>query len=224
MPDILLSELLEPAFRPFTIAATIVGLIAIIEVISAVFGLAVSDAIDDLLPGIEIDADGDAGGGVLGWLGFGHAPFLVVLIVILSGFAITGIVVQASALGLIGSTLWPALAVILALVISLPISAWLTRTLAWLVPSVETSGIHRDQLVGQTGRITLGTATVERTAEAEVIGPKGLRHWIRVRAERGESIESGESVRIIERESRTIFVARRIEGDSSQRQPEHKES
>ncbi len=207
MPEIAFGELLDPAFRPFVIGALIVALIALLEVISAVFGLALSSAIDDVLPDVDIDADADAG--MLSWLGFGHAPFLVVLIVILSVFSIAGILIQAFALGWLGSTLWPALAVLIALGISLPLAGWLSRKLAWLIPSVESSGIHRDELVGRTGRITLGTATGERTAEAEVVGPKGLRHWIRVRAERGETIESGATVRIIERESRSVFVARR---------------
>ena len=133
------------------------------------------------------------------------------LIVILSVFSIAGILIQACALGWLGTTLWPALAVIVSLLASLPISGWLSRKLSWLVPSVESSGIHRDELLGRTGRITLGTATDERTAEVEVVGPKGLRHWIRVRAERGESIAPGEQVRILERESRSVFVARRLE-------------
>lgn len=211
MPEIAFGELLDPAFRPFTIAAIIVALIALLEILSAVFGLAVSSVLDDLLPDLDIDIDGDADAGMLSWLGFGHAPFLVVLIVILSVFSIAGILIQAFALGWLGAALWPALAVILALGISLPLAGWLSRKLAWLIPSVESSGIHRDELVGRTGRITLGTATGERTAEAEVVGPKGLRHWIRVRAERGESIESGAQVRILERESRSVFIARRHE-------------
>jgi len=207
--EVAFGELLAPAFRPFVIGAIIVALIAMLEVVSAVFGLALSAALDDFLP--ELDLDGDADGGVLSWLGFGQAPFLVVLIVILSIFSIAGILIQAWALSWMGSTLWPALAVIIALVISLPLSGWLSRKLSWLIPSVESSGIHRDELLGRTGRITLGTATDERTAEVEVVGPKGLRHWIRVRAERGESIGPGEQVRILERESRSVFVARRQE-------------
>lgn len=209
MPEIAFGELLDPAFRPFVIAAIIVALIALLEVLSAVFGLAISSVLDDWLPGIDIDGDTDAG--MLSWLGFGHAPFLVVLIVILSVFSIAGILIQVLALGWLGWALWPALAVIIALALSLPMAGWLSRRLVWLIPSVETSGIHRDELVGRSGRITLGTATGERTAEAEVVGPKGLRHWIRVRAERGETIESGSEVRIIERESRSVFVARRQE-------------
>ncbi len=209
MPEIAFGELLDPAFRPFVIGALVVALIALLEVLSAVFGLALSSTLDDFLP--DLDLDGDADAGMLSWLGFGHAPFLVVLIVMLSVFSITGILIQTFALGWLGSTLWPALAVIISLAASLPLAGWLSRKLAWLIPSVETSGIHRDELVGRTGRITLGTATGERTAEVEVVGPKGLRHWIRVRAERGESIEPGEKVRILERESRSVFVARRHE-------------
>ncbi|QOC21715.1 DUF1449 family protein [Wenzhouxiangella sp. AB-CW3] len=207
MPEIAFGELFEPAFQPFVIAAIIVALIALLEIVSAVFGLAISSVLDDFLPGLDIDGDADAG--MLSWLGFGHAPFLVVLIVILSVFSVAGILIQALALGWLGWALWPALAVVIALGISLPLAGWLSRRLAWLIPSVESSGIHRDELVGRSGRITLGTATGERTAEAEVVDPNGLRHWIRVRAERGETIEPGAEVRIIERESRSLFVARR---------------
>lgn len=209
MTEVAFGELLAPAFRPFVIGAIIVALIAFLEVVSAIFGLALSATLDDFLP--ELDLDGEADGGLLSWLGFGHAPFLVVLIVLLSVFSIAGILIQACAMSWLGSPLWPALAVIIALAISLPLCGWLSRKLSWLIPSVESSGIHRDELLGHTGRITLGTATDERTAEVEVVGPKGLRHWVRVRAERGETIGPGEQVRLLERESRSVFVARRQE-------------
>ena len=202
-------QLMDPAFLPFVVAGLTVLVLAVLEVLAVVLGWTVSDAIDNLLPGVDIDA-GDAPG-VLSWLGFGKAPFLVVLIVILACFAISGILIQHILLTWLGITLWPVLAVVLALAITLPSSSFLSGVLARLIPADETSGIHRDDLVGCHGHIAQGVASDDRPAEAQVTGPKGLRHWIMVRAERGESLSPGTPIRIIARESRTVFVARRSE-------------
>lgn len=200
-------ELLSAAYLPFTVAAAIVLLLALLEVAVVVFGIGISSFLDSLLP--DIDVGGAEGGGVLAWLGFGQAPFLVVLIVVLAAFAVSGIAIQTVAVSVVGTTLWPVLAVPGALALSLPWTGWMARGLARLIPSEESSGIHRDQLVGRTGIVTQGTATPDRTAEARVVGPKGLRHWIRVRAELGEIIEMGDEVRILARESKVVFIARR---------------
>lgn len=210
-------QLMDPAFLPFVVAGITVLVLAVLEVLAVVLGWTVSDVIDSLLPGVDIEA-GDAPG-VLSWLGFGKAPFLVVLIVILACFAITGILIQHILLTWTGTTLWPALAVILALAITLPSASFLSGVLARLIPADETSGIHRDHLVGCHGHIAQGVASHDRPAEAQVTGPKGLRHWIMVRAERGESLSPGTPIRVIARESRTLFVARRSEEQTNQALP-----
>jgi len=203
--------LLSPAYLPFTVAGAVVLLLAFVEVAVLVFGFGVSEFLDSLLPDTDLSAG--AHGGVLSWLGFGQAPFLVVLIVFLAAFAIFGITIQTVATGVVGTALWPALVVLCALGLTLPSAGWLARGLARLIPAEETSGIHRNELVGRSGVITQGTATRERTAEAQVVGPKGLRHWIRVRAEAGETISPGEEIKVLARESKVIFIARRRQLD-----------
>lgn len=208
----MIEPLTDPALLPFAVAGITVLVLAVIEVLAVTLGWTVSESADSLLPGVDLEA-GDAPG-VLSWLGFGKAPFLVVLIVILATFAVSGILLQHLSLSLLGSTLWPALAVVLALLVTLPSSSFLAGALAQLIPSDETSGIHRDVLVGREGHIAQGLATQDRQAEAQVTGPKGLRHWIMVRAERGEQLPAGTPVRIVARESRTVFVARRVEAQA----------
>ncbi|SEP14999.1 OB-fold-containig protein [Aquisalimonas asiatica] len=198
-------ELMAPAVQPFMIAAGIVAAIAVVELLALVFGIGLSSALDSLVP----DVDLDAGGSVLSWLGFGQVPFLVVLIIMLATFSVAGLCIQWLAEQTLGAPLWPAVASVAALAVTLPVSARLSGWLGRLMPADESSGIHRDVLVGRDGVISQGVATAERTAEAEVVGPKGLKHWIRVRAEQGEAIQPGDPVRIIARESRVVFVARR---------------
>jgi hypothetical protein len=207
-------ELLSPAFLPFAAAAATVVVIAVIEVVAMLLGLAISDALDNLLPDIDLD-HGDAGG-MLAWLGFGKVPFLVALIVILGSFAIFGIALQHSINSLFGTPLWPPLAVIICGVLTLPTASWLSGTIGRLIPASESDGIHRDSLVGCQGEVVQGEASEARNAEAKILGPKGLNHWVRVRAERGETLPQGTSIRLISRESRTVFVARRITAPDQQ--------
>lgn len=200
---------MDPAFLPFMAAGFAVLVLAVIEVSALVLGLTVSDALDKMLPRVDIEAGETAG--ILTWLGFGKAPFLVVVIVILASFSISGIVIQHTSLSLLGFTLWPTLAVVLSLLITMPSSSFLAGALARLIPGDETSGIHRNELVGCYGHIAQGVATHDRLAEAQITGPKGLRHWIMVRAERGEQLLPNTRVRITAREDRTVFTARQVD-------------
>ncbi|WP_167856138.1 OB-fold-containig protein [Natronospirillum operosum] len=200
---------MDPAFLPFMAAGLAVLVLTAVELSALLFGLALSDALDNMLPRVDIES-GEAPG-IFSWLGFGKAPFLVVLVVILATFSVSGIVIQHTVLGLLGFTLWPLLAVVLALLITMPSASFLAGVLARVIPSEETSGIHRNELVGCHGHIAQGVATHDRLAEAQIAGPRGLRHWIMVRAERGEQLSPGTPVRIIAREDRTVFMARRVE-------------
>lgn len=201
-------QLSSPAYLPFSIAAVVLLLLAFLEIVVLALGITVSEGLDELF------ADGDARAGfsghsLLNWLGFGKAPFLVVLVVILAAFSISGIVLQTVASELLGFPVWAPLAVLLALAVTLPAASWLVQRLARLIPSDETSGISRQDLVGQPGVMSQGVATQINTAEAKVTGPKGLSRWVRVRAERGETLSPGTPVRVVGKETDTVFIVRR---------------
>lgn len=206
----MLEQLSSPAYLPFSIAAAVLLLLALLEVLVLALGITVSEGLDELF------ADGDASAGLpglslLSWLGFGKAPFLVVLVVILAAFSISGMVVQTLAIELLGLAVWTPLAVLIALAVTLPTASWLVQRLAKLIPSDETSGISRQDLVGQTGVMSQGVATQKNTAEAKVVGPKGLSRWIRVRAERGETLSPGDPVRVVAKDTDTVFIVRRTD-------------
>lgn len=200
-----LTALSEPAFRPFLIAGSAVAAIAVLEVIALVFGVGLFDAIDDLLP----DVDSGDSAGVLGWLGFGEVPFMVLLVVILALFSIIGFAVQSAALAIAGGPLAPALASLVSLVLTIPAAGRCSRWLARLIPSVESSGVDAVDLVGCSGVMVQGVATGDRIAEARVTDPKGHSHWLRVRAELGEELQPGEPIRVVGRSDSVVYIARR---------------
>lgn len=206
----MLEQLSSPAFLPFSIAAAVLLLLTLLEIFILALGLTVSESLDNLLP--EGDADsGFAMHSVLSWLGFGKAPFLVVLIVILGAFSIGGMLLQTLSLEFLGFLVWPPLAVLLALAATLPAASWLVQGLAKLIPSDETSGISRKELIGQPGVMSQGTATQDATAEAKIEGPKCLSRWVRVRAERGERLTPGTAVRVVGKEPGNVFIVRRVD-------------
>ena len=52
-------ELFHPALLPFTAALIVLGLIATLELVGLLFGVAFSGLVDSALPDIELDADAD---------------------------------------------------------------------------------------------------------------------------------------------------------------------
>lgn len=198
----------DPSYSPFAIAGAIVAVAACLEVLALVLGITVFDAIDNLIPGIDIDAPDS--GGIFSWLGFGKAPFLVVLIVILGVFSISGTMIQLTSEAILSFALWPILAIGLATAVTLPVSSYCSQLLARVIPSVESSGVNHDSFVGREGKISQGIATDTRWAEAQVVGEKGLTHWLRVRAEAGETLNPHDQIRIIGRCNDQLFIARAI--------------
>lgn len=198
----------DPSYSPFAIAGAIVAAVACLEVLALVLGITVFDAIDNLIPGIDMDVPGS--GGVFSWLGFGKAPFLVVLIVILGMFSVSGTAIQLISEAVMGSTLWPLLAIGLATAVTLPTSSYFSQLLARVIPSVESSSVTHDSFVGREGQISQGVATEVRWAEAQVVDDRGLTHWIRVRAETGETLNPSDQIRIIGRCNDHLFIARAV--------------
>lgn len=201
----------DPAFRPFAVAGSIVALIALLEVVGLVLGIGFFEVIDDLIP----DVDTDSSVGVLAWLGFGQAPFMVVLVVLLALFSIFGTGLQSLSLGVIGTTIPAAVAMPVALACTLPASAWSAQRLARLIPNVESSGVARAEFIGCTGEIVQGVACDDRAAEARVDDRNGYSHWLQVRAEPGETITKGEAIRIVSRDPAGVtFIVRRRRTDA----------
>ena len=147
------------------------------------------------------DAFGDAGA-LLGWLGLGRLPLIALLVVLLTLFALIGLLGQQVAQDVFGARqpLW--LAAPAALAASLPLTAGAARLLAPLLPRDETTAIELDELVGRRAAIVTGRARQGSPARARVEDRHGQAHYVMVEPNAPTEIfEEGEEVLLVRREA-----------------------
>lgn len=186
--------LTAPDAIAFTAAIVLMLAIGLVEAL----GLGASGF--DLDLGIDLDH-----GGLLGWLGFGRVPLLVMLVAFLAAFGMLGLIGQQIALEWRGATLPPLVAIPVATLAALPVTALLGRVLARIMPHDETTAFELDDLVGRAGTITLGRAAAGSPARTRVADPHGQVHHVLVEPNDPAAVlEEGDTVRLVRREGQVF--------------------
>ncbi|MEP3278611.1 MAG: YqiJ family protein [Stappiaceae bacterium] len=226
---------------PFSVALALTCLIAAVEGIGLILGLAPSEFVDSLLPNFDgpdldvpdvdipgvdaglsgadnLDASGVASGGfftkLLGWLNFGKVPALIWLVLFLSSFGLAGLVLQAVIKSFLGFYLPSALATAPALVFSLPVTSQLGKGLGKILPRDESEAVSRETFVGRIATIIRGTAAKGAPAEAKLTDQFNHTHYLLVVPDDDtESFPAGEDVVIVGRQA-NIFQAIRFKSDA----------
>ncbi|MEO1322645.1 MAG: YqiJ family protein [Pseudomonadota bacterium] len=228
-------ELFHPALIPFTAALIVLGLIATLELVGLLFGVAFSGLVDSALPDIELDADaefemdaelgGDSGplhvdgpdmpdmpsagplSQFLSWLCVGKVPVLILLAAFLLGFGLTGLTIQETVQGVLGIYLWPILVAVPALMVALPTTRYLGLSIAKIMPKEETDAVSRNAFIGAVATIIRGEAELGKPAEAKLRDVNGTTHYILVEPDQtGLKFEQGNEVLLVKK-SGSIFQA-----------------
>lgn len=156
--------------------------------------------------GAELPVDAD-GGDLLGWLGVGRVPLLVVLIAFLAIFGLVGIAGQQVTTALTGSALSPWIAAPAAALAALPLTSLAGRGLARVLPRDETSAVELDELLGRSAVIVTGEARYGHPARARAEDRFGQAHYIMVEPDRpGPTFREGEAV-LLARQEGHLFRA-----------------
>jgi hypothetical protein len=203
--------LTEPHNTVFTVAFIVMLCFAALETISLIFGLGLSDWLQDLLPhGGDGGAHADSGGGaadghhahadgsgdfaghggmmqsLLSWLEIGKLPLLVSMNIFFAGFSISGFIMQAVVKGVTGHALYGWLAGLIAFFVALPLLKAGNALFGKFWPRDESSAVHERDFIGCHGIITIGMATADRAAEVKFQGPDGMTHYVMAFASREE--------------------------------------
>lgn len=193
----MLEFFLLPETLPFSVALLVMLMIGIAEAV----GLGAAAA--------QVDMDADVHGGdgdLLGWLGIGQVPILVVLVVLLALFGLIGIAGQQLAAALIGGPLSPWIAAPAALIAALPLTGACARLLAGILPGDETSAVSLDSLVGKRASIVTGEARRGSPARARVRDAYGQVHYVMVEPHHDDqSLVAGATALLVRRDG-DIFV------------------
>ncbi len=205
--------LLASANFPFTLALTVMLLLAVIEGVGLVIGLGLSHVFDSLFPDWDLhihhDVDVEAHGPFshfLTWLRIRQVPLLVVLIVFLTYFGLVGLLIQGLLQSMIGITLHAALASLVVLILILPLIRVSIAGIAYLLPKDETSVVKRESFVGKVAEITLGTAKKGSPAQAKLKDKYAKTHYVMVEPDKeGDEIKQGDKVLLVKSEG-AVFL------------------
>lgn len=196
---------------PFSVALMLMLIIALTEGVLTLVGAGMSEAIDSLLPDVEFDIDGSINsGGVLtsflGWIRFGQVPALVLLVIFLATFGLSGLVLQSVIESILSFTLPALVASPLAFVTALPMVRGCNGILAKIMFKDETESISSATFVGRVAVITIGEARQNSPAEARFKDRHGTTHYVMVEPVEDVVFKQGDKVLLIESAGATFKV------------------
>lgn len=186
-----------------------------LEVLSLLAGLGLSEVIDNLFDatdvGLDTDIDGDAEiensfiSKYIAWIKVKNVPMLILLIVFLAAFSITGFVGQSFLVRIFDLVLPKWVAILGAIAIGFPIYKWTSGLLGEKIFKEETSALSEKTFIGQIAEINTGTARVGLPAEAKLKDHFGQLHYFLVEPEdENETFEQGTEVQLIRKDENTF--------------------
>lgn len=193
---------LAPECAPFAIAAMILIGLTVIEILSLLLGFSLSELIGK--PHFE-GHDGVLAG-LLSWINIGGVPLLILIMLVLGIFAVTGFAIQA-----VADMVWAPLPAIVAaapaLLVTIPLVRRSTRAIARIVPRDETYAVDTADLVGRTGIVSIGPLDQGLPGRVSVKDVHGNWHQLRACAAKGEGpLAIGAKVLLVDRKA-DIFIA-----------------
>lgn len=137
-------------------------------------------------------------GRILGWLCFGRVPALIILVIFLTGFGISGYALQSVVHSLSGWFLPAIIASGLAIVGALPFTRVSALGLSRIMPKDESDAISRSTFVGKKAVIVQGHAQASLPAQARLRDLAGQSHYVQVVPDvDGEVLKQGTEIIIV---------------------------
>ncbi len=202
MTDVLLS----PANFWFSISLIAVFFVFILELVSTIFGVSLLGLGDDFA---ELDSEGFLNTSFANWLNINKVPFLIYLVVLLTLFGLTGLIINGITASALGFTLPAFVSVPLAFVISLLVTARTVKIISGLLPSVESSAVNSDDFIGSVAEITIGKASRGNPAEAKFTDHYSQPHFVLVEPfEEEELFTQGERVILVKKNQHSWLATR----------------
>ena len=176
---------------PFGVALALMIGLALLEAVGAMSSASPGSVLDNLIP--EVDGDG-----ILDWLHVGQTPVMVLLILFLAGFGLSGYIAQAISGGVFGRYLPLWIAAPGALAVGIGAVRVMGGLIGRWVPRDETASISEAELVGRSGVILRGDARHDYAAEARVYDAGGAVHYLMVEADEADDVlEQGTEIVIV---------------------------
>ncbi|MCW5210844.1 DUF1449 family protein, partial [Desulfobulbus sp. N3] len=168
----ILTFLIEAANLPFSVSLAVMIAFVLLEAISLSFGAGLSDIIDALLPDLDLDVDLPDSSlstftQILSWFRVGEVPLLMLFLVALTTFGISGLLLQSLVQMVTGTLLPPLIAIVPACFCAIPFIRVISELLNRYMPKDETTAVSEDSLIGRSAIILAGTATQGKPVQAK---------------------------------------------------------
>ncbi|GAD60625.1 YqiJ family protein [Brevundimonas sp. BAL450] len=160
---------------PFVAALVLMLLIGVVEALGLGAGLAVGEGIDGLDGDVNVETPS-----LLSWINVGRLPLLMLIVVFLFAFGMTGLIGQRLFAAFLGQPAPWFMAAPAALIIALPVTRVFGRVVSRIMPRDETQAVSRDSLIGRVATIVTGEARHESAAQARVRDEHGQAHYVMV--------------------------------------------
>ena len=196
--------LLAPDVRPFAISAAIMLTLGGIELLTMIVGFSISELIGKDFA-LETESH-SAIGGLFLWINAGRLPLLILMILALGVFAITGFLLQAIAHS-VGTAVPVTLAALAAMAISLPAIRVTSRGIARIIPRDETYVVDEADFVGHVGEVSIGPLDQGLPGKVRLKDVFGNWHSVAARASPDSTpLPVGASVLLVDRDTKG-FIA-----------------
>ena len=198
----------------FAIVLALLVAFFLIELAGLLFGASISGVLGDIdLPdaGIDFDVDASIDIGVatkfLYWLKIGKVPLLILIVICMASFVISGYFLQMVCLWLFDFLLPALLATIAALCLSVPVVRVCGGSLARIMPRDETAAISHSELVGGRAVIVIGTAKAGSPAQARSTDRFGTTHYVMIEPDNpDEALTTGRDLLLVRYEGGRFYA------------------
>jgi hypothetical protein len=188
---------------PFMAALALMLMIGVVEALGLGGGLALGEGADGIGLG---DANVETPS-LLSWINVGRLPLLMLIVVFLFSFGMTGLIGQRIVTAVLGVPAPWLLAVPAALMVALPFTRLFGRVLARIMPMDETSAVSRESLVGRVAVIVTGDARTGSAAQGRVRDAHGQAHYVMVEPDNAHDVfMEGGSVLIVRQSGAKFFA------------------
>jgi hypothetical protein len=145
-------------------------------------------------------------GGLFLWINAGRLPLLILMILALGVFAISGFLLQAIAHS-VGTAVPVTLAALAALAVSLPAIRVTSRGIARIIPRDETYVVDEADFVGHVGEVSIGPLDQGLPGKVRLKDVFGNWHSVAARASpKSTPLPVGASVLLVDRDAKS-FIA-----------------
>lgn len=144
---------------------------------------------------------------LLAWFHVGRVPVLILLVLFLFGFGVLGLVIQSTAMKLLGVFLPRLLVSVPAFAGAAGLVRLSGKTLAALIPKDETDAVSEEDFIGRVAQITLGAARRGSPAQAKVYDARGRAHYVMIEPDDDHVAFAAGAEVLLVRRTGAVFVA-----------------